>query len=69
MFKIGDEVVCIKADIMNKLIVGQSYLVSKVRDNRYYESVETDDVLVGHVYYGVDGSVLVYRDDKFEKKG
>lgn len=66
MFKIGDEVICVKADLMNRLVVGQHYLISKVNDSRYYENMESGEK-VGHVYYGVDGSVLVYRDDKFKK--
>lgn len=67
---IGDKIVCVKADIMKHLVEGQVYEVTKIRDRRYYETMEDgdNDILSGHQYYGVDGSFQVYREDKFKLK-
>ena len=63
-YELNQMVICVKGDVMGRLSKGQMYAVSKVKDERWYDNMDSD-VLSGHFYYGVNGSTKVYKDDKF----
>ena len=64
MLSIGDKVVCIKRDVMCALSEGETYTITKVRDRRYWTE---DGSMDGYIYYGVNDSSVVFREDKFEE--
>ena len=63
-FKIGEKILCVKSDVMCRLVKGKVYEVTKVRDSTYYNE---NDGIEGYFYYGVDNSVKVFRSDKFRE--